>query len=85
MGLGISDTKCSSSDSIVSSIISAINQEVAKIVNEVAKEASARVEDKIRKQTGAIAASVLEYFTFERKGSELIIRVDFSGLNKGKD
>jgi hypothetical protein len=62
-------------DPMVRALETVINEEIDRVVN----EAKARVEANIRGQVGSIAARVLEKFSFEKIGSELVIRVEFPG------
>lgn len=55
----------------------AIQTAVEEAVKEVVDRAKAEVETKVRGQVGQIAARILEKFSFEKFGQELVIRVEF--------
>lgn len=61
------------------SIKRAIGEEIQKIVDEEAKEASARLEKRVRETMPGIAMSVFDNWTsvWENGGRTLAIRVDF--------
>ena len=63
-------------DRVTRAIRNAIRQEIETIVDEEAKEAATRVQEKVRRRTGAIAATVLERWNMEQCGTQLKIIVD---------
>ncbi len=67
-------------------IADALRREIGRIIVEetelAVKEAEERVRQRVRENTGALACRVLDHFSMERLGRDLIIRVDFEGLEK---
>ena len=60
----------------------AIQQEVTRIIEEEVQEAPRRIQERIRGRIGQITAQVLEHFSMERQGSEIVIRVNFEEMKK---
>lgn len=58
-------------------ISNALKSQIERIVEEEAKEAAKRVEDRVRGSTGDIAARVLNHFSMEKYGSDIRITVHF--------
>lgn len=54
-----------------------IEARTSAMIDQEMKDVSARVERHIRSQVGQIAATVVQRMSFEYRGVELIIRVDF--------
>jgi hypothetical protein len=55
----------------------AIEKHLHDIIENEIQEVKLRLEKRVRAEIGSIAATVLERFSYERVGNELIIRVDF--------
>jgi len=66
-----------SNDEIGKLIQHTIRQEIENVLNDEVDVVSKRVEQKIRASVASISAKVLEHFSMERFGSELVIRVNF--------
>jgi len=64
---------------IQSPLLRAIETVVSEEIEKVIEDAKRKVEQRVRGEVGAIAARVLEKFSFERLGQELVIRVEFPG------
>lgn len=62
---------------IEQAIRKAIADETARIVEDEATQAALRVEKRVRARTAEITATVLTRFSMERRGDELVIRVNF--------
>jgi len=69
-------------DALERTIQKAIEIRKEEIINEVAKESANTIEQRIRKEVGQLAASVVSRLSYERCGTDLLIRVQFE--NKGK-
>lgn len=67
-------------DTISRAIHSALEKEIERIVKEEAGIAAETVKTRVRERTTAIASNILEHFTMERMGSELVIRVNFENI-----
>lgn len=65
-------------------IENAIEKEIARIIISESEEAGKRVEKSIRERVGQISASVLEKFTFQQSGHNLIITVNFENTKSFK-
>lgn len=63
------------SETLDQAIVGLLNERVELIVAEEAAAAAKRVEQRVKEQTASIAASVLRYYSMERFGSEIVIRV----------
>ena len=61
-------------------IYKGIENEVRKIIEEEAKCAGERVEERVRGMVGQVATKVLERCSFEVYGSTLKILVDFKNV-----
>lgn len=55
----------------------AVEIKIQEIIDEEIAATCKRVETKVRDSIGGIAARVLEHFSFERMGQDLVIRVKF--------
>lgn len=60
-------------------IADAIKNAIAKSIDLVVEDAKLSVEKQIRGSVGDIAARVLQKFSFDRMGQDLVIRVEFPG------
>lgn len=70
-------------DNMQAAIAEAMQSRITAIVNEEAKAAAARVEERVRGITGEIAAKVAAWTEFQSFGSHLTITVRFPE-KKGK-
>jgi hypothetical protein len=64
------------SDGVAGAIKRGIEDAIKQIIEKEVKEASARIESKVRESVGQITTRVLNRFTMQQMGSELVIRVD---------
>ena len=62
-------------DKLHRAILHALDAEVIRIVDEEAKKAAARVEERVRGEAGKIAAKVASYVTYEATREEIRITV----------
>lgn len=67
-------------DTLGRAIHAALQKEIEKIIKEESDIAAETVKIRVRERTTYIAANVLEHFTMERMGSELVIRVKFENV-----
>lgn len=58
-------------------IAQAVENEIHRVIDSEIEQAKMRIEKEIRGRVGAIAAKVLERFSYDRVRNELLIRVDF--------
>lgn len=56
-------------------IMESLNNEIAKIIEEEAKLAGERTEERVRKLIPAVAASLFQNYSMERLGPDLVIRI----------
>lgn len=54
-----------------------IQRRTSAIIDEEMKQLTERVQKRVRGEVGAIAASVLQRFSMERRTNEILIRVEF--------
>ena len=66
------------SDALTKAIQSALTAETARIVEEEAKAAAKRVEERVRGETVRISTRLLQKFNMEMRGPTLCITVDFT-------
>lgn len=59
-------------------IHTAIEKEIERIIEEEKEALQERVQAKVRGSIGQIAAKVLNNFTYDRVGTELVIHVQFA-------
>ena len=72
------------SDRLHKAILAALETETKKIVDEEAKKAAERVEERVRGQLGQIAAQVASYVNYDAIGSrEIRITVRLPDRDKG--
>lgn len=57
-----------------SAVTTAINEQLGAVI----EEAKANVETRVRGAVGSIAAKILSQFSYERMGTDLLIRVHFA-------
>jgi hypothetical protein len=70
------------SDTLHRLILSALDNEVKRIVAEEAEAAAKRVEERVRGETGKIAAKVSSYVSYNTMRDEVIITVRFPEKNQ---
>jgi len=63
-------------DSFECTLKKAVEDRVAQIINEEARRAAGVVESRVREMVGEIATTVASQMTFERIGTQLVIRVE---------
>lgn len=63
-------------------IESAIKAKISELIEEEAKATSVRLQQRVRELIPSIAGRVLERFSMEQMGRELIIKIDVSELSK---
>lgn len=68
---------------IPQTILRAIEKEIAVIVEQEAQAAAKRVELRVRENVAAISGRVLQHFSMEHRGPELVIRVNFDNTRPG--
>lgn len=64
-------------DGLYQAVIYAMKKQTQRIVEEEAKNAAERVEERVRAQAGQIATKVASYVSYEPRFNELIITVKF--------
>ncbi len=64
------------------SVEHAIRTAIDQAVDDAIEEAKAKLDQAVRKEVGAIAASVVNEYAMERRGNDLIIRVKLIGDHK---
>lgn len=69
-------------DSLVNAVRKAYQSEIEKIIKEEALEAEKRVGERVRGMAGDIAARILTRFNMEMRGSQMIITVDTTALDR---
>ena len=68
---------------IIVAIKAAIESETRKIVDEEAKAAAARVEERVRGMIGSIATKVASHVSYERFQNNVVITVRLPDRDKG--
>jgi hypothetical protein len=63
-------------------ILNALNAETERIVAEEAKNAAARVEERVRGMSAVIAARVASHVRMDTLSNELVISLDFQSLSQ---
>jgi hypothetical protein len=73
------------SDRLHKAILAALETETKQIVEEEAKKAAERAEQRVRGMLGQIATSIATHVSFEGFGRELRITVHLPECDKGDD
>lgn len=64
-------------ESVEKTVIETISAQVESIKEEIVKAAVEKFEKEIKKAVGQVAIALSNYFSVERMGSDLLIRVKF--------
>jgi hypothetical protein len=75
-------TNIATTPGIEQMIAKGLQQVIDQEIDRVVEEAKVKVERNIRAESGSIAARVLKRFSFEKMGTDLVIRVEFPGAKE---
>ncbi len=70
------------SDRLLSAMVAALKSETEKIANEVLEEAKALFERRYRERIASVSASVANFYSIERLGAEILVRVKIDETRK---
>jgi hypothetical protein len=75
-------TNIASVPGIETMIAKGLQQVIDEEIDRVVDEAKIKVERNVRAASAGIAARVLQKFSFEKMGQDLVIRVEFPGAKE---
>lgn len=75
---GILNSPLLEEDAIRVAIKAEISNRISKVIDEAVEEAKKDVESKIREELAGLVLKVMNFYSVERQGSTILIKVDAS-------